>query len=243
MYGLGLFETVRVCRGTAVFFEDHFSRMRKSAAALGLEMKKSMAELLESSRKVISENGLDEGSLKLVLYQAEGFTSVAILARRGLYSPEVFARGFRLKIEEVKQRSSLAAHKTLNYFESITAKRRALAAGYDEPLFVDTEEQVLEGATTNVFIVHLGQVITPPADGRILPGVVRARILNLLGPRGVQQPVAIDQLLAATEVFVTNALLGVMPVSSIDHVKFDITHNPVSREIADALNRSLSSIK
>jgi branched-chain amino acid aminotransferase len=185
--------------------------------------------------KVIASNALAAGSLKVVLFRDEGGVGEIVLARAGLYPKETYARGFRLTVETVSGRSMLAAHKTLNYLENIAAKRRAVVKGCDEPIFADPTGVVLEGATTNVFIVKAGRVFTPQADGRILPGVARGRVLRLLGARAKEESMTLSDLRAADEVFVTNALLGVMPVAQVDGANFDLTKNPVTRELMAAL--------
>ena len=231
MFGHGLFETIKVVGGKLVFFDDHFARLCRSAAVLGLKLASDGAQLRTRCGTVIAANGLVDGNLKVILFQDEGGSGEIVLARAGLYPAAFYERGFRLKTETAGSRGSLAAHKTLNYFENIAAKRRAAAAGFDEPVFVDSAGGVLEGATTNIFVVKSGQVLTPPTDGRILPGVVRGRVLKALGDRGSEGAVSLKQLREADEVFVTNALLGVMPVSQVDEQAFNLEKNPITREL------------
>jgi branched-subunit amino acid aminotransferase/4-amino-4-deoxychorismate lyase len=140
-----------------------------------------------------------------------------------------------LKTEPAGTRGPLAAHKTLNYFENIAAKRRAVAAGFDEPVFVDSAGRLLEGATTNIFSVTGDCVLTPPTDGRILPGVTRRRVLRHLGARAREEPLSLQQLVEADEVFVTNALLGVMPVARVDDRVYTLIKNLVTRDLMSVL--------
>ncbi|THE17159.1 bifunctional aminodeoxychorismate synthase component I/aminodeoxychorismate lyase, partial [Kocuria rosea] len=88
-----------------------------------------------------------------------------------------------------------------------------------DPLLVDADGMLLETGRANVFVVVDGAVLTPPADGRILPGVVRARVLAALRAAGTdvrERPVAWAELVRATEVFVTNSVAGVHPVGAVD---------------------------
>jgi len=230
MFGHGLFETIKIRRGQPRFFGDHNARLARSAEMLGLGGIFSRAELRSHCHGVIAANQLVDGSIKVVLFQDKETTGELILARRGLYPEELYTRGFRLQLRVGQARSGTQyAHKTLNYLHNLTAKREALAAGFDEALFVDENENLLEGATSNVFVVLGRQVVTPPTDGRILPGVARGRVLRLLGKRAAEVPVSLGRLEEATEVFVTNALLDVMPVSRIGERSFDLAKNPVTR--------------
>jgi para-aminobenzoate synthetase component I len=98
------------------------------------------------------------------------------------------------------------------------AARAGLAAG-QQLLITDSDGGVLETDKANVFAVIDGTLRTPPADGRMLPGTTRAAILRAAREDGFPagtQPLTIADLRAATELFVSNAVYGVLPVQSID---------------------------
>lgn len=237
MFGHGLFETIKVLHGQPVFFEDHHARLTRSAGELGLGVVPLSSELCARCAQVIAANHLAEGSLKVILYQDDETTGELVLSREGPYPAELYARGFRLRTLSGQKRSGPQfAHKTLHYLHNTIAKREAVAAGYNEALFVDESAKLLEGATSSIFVVTDGRVLTPPLDGRILPGVIRGRVLQLLGDRVQKTPVSLEQLREAGEVFVTNALLGVMPVARVDGQSFDLAENPVTREAMAMLN-------
>jgi para-aminobenzoate synthetase/4-amino-4-deoxychorismate lyase len=92
---------------------------------------------------------------------------------------------------------------------------------------VDEDGSVLEASRANVFVVENGSVVTPPADGRLLPGVTRARVVELAGVR--EEPIDLDRLHAADEVFLTGSVRGVEPVAGRD--------GPVTRLVAGRLRR------
>ncbi|MCR4525687.1 bifunctional anthranilate synthase component I family protein/class IV aminotransferase [Kocuria rhizophila] len=101
------------------------------------------------------------------------------------------------------------------------ADRRALDAAPGpwspvcDPVLVDEDGTVLETGRANVFVVRGGVVTTPPADGRILPGVMRARVIAALRSAGYEvreRAIALADLAEVSEVFVTNALRGARPV-------------------------------
>src|SRR5690606_17790164 len=93
-------------------------------------------------------------------------------------------------------------------------------AGHD-PLIVDTDGSVLETGRASLFLVRDDGVHTPPLDGRILPGTERARVIERLRASGIgvhQHRLTTADLAEATEVFVTNALRGVVPVRQVPGV-------------------------
>ncbi|AXT86272.1 bifunctional aminodeoxychorismate synthase component I/aminodeoxychorismate lyase [Aeromicrobium sp. A1-2] len=104
------------------------------------------------------------------------------------------------------------------------ADRRALESDSrpDHDLLLLAEDgSILETARASIFVVHDDGVHTPPSDGRILPGTARARVIELLRAAGVpvfQRRLTVVDLSAATEVFVTNSLRGIVPVVACEGV-------------------------
>ena len=237
MFGLGLFETIKILSGRPVFFSDHFERLRRSAGKLGLTFTAAADELRARCEQCLSANGLGEGSLKIVVFQDTDGPGELIATRGKTYLAEHYERGFALKTFPGGQREGkLFSLKTVNYLGNLQAKQAAVAAGCDEALFIDSAGQILEGATSNVFVVKGGEVLTPSLDGRILPGIARSRVLQLL--KNVRECTVPSQLLSgADEVFVTNALLGVMPVTAVDQQRYDLNHNPVTKALMEAYRR------
>ncbi len=241
MFGRGLFETVKVLAGRPLFLGDHLGRLGRSAGPLGLAADPGKIEA--RCRRVISANRLRGGNLKIVLFQDTRGTGELIIARKGHYPEARYARGFRLMtIADERAAGSVAQFKTLNYLANSLARRRAHAAGFDEALFVGAGGRVLEGSGSSVFAVEAGRVLTPPLGRGILPGVARARALGLLGSgRSRATALTLDRLLGADEVFVTNALLGVMPVSRVDGRRYNLRRNPVTRSLQAAYREAESA--
>lgn len=232
LYGHGVFETIKVTSGRPAFLAQHHARLTASARALDLSYAVSLDTLRERLARVITANALADGSAKIVVFaQDSATTGELITTKANAYPPETYARGFRLQTVFTGERTgALSAHKTLNYLANIRAKRAALAAGFDEPLFLTPAGIVIEGATTNIFIVRDGIAHTPSLASGPLPGIARAQVLSLLGPaRARESLLTHDDLRHASEIFVTNALLGVMPVTQIDDHPLAI--GPVTRSL------------
>ncbi|HUS20875.1 MAG TPA: chorismate-binding protein, partial [Aeromicrobium sp.] len=99
-----------------------------------------------------------------------------------------------------------------------SGQRGTVGPDYD-PLLIDTDGCVLESARANVFVVLDDGVHTAPLDGRILPGTARARIIEQLTAAGVpvlQRRLTSDDFARASEVFVSNTLRGVVPITSVE---------------------------
>jgi branched-subunit amino acid aminotransferase/4-amino-4-deoxychorismate lyase len=230
MFGEGLFETVRVQNSRPILFDAHHARLAGSLNSFGAPPPSSHDELLDRCHKVIAANVLVNGGLKIIVFRDTTGWSEMILAREGTYAAERYETGFRLMTVACDLCvGQIHALKSLNYLPNIQAKRMALAAGFDEAVFFDPHLYVLEGATSNIFIVKDRVVSTPPLQSGVLPGVVRACVLQKLGPLAVcERNVALDELLQADEVFVTNALLGIMPVAQVDATAYDLGSNTIT---------------
>jgi branched-subunit amino acid aminotransferase/4-amino-4-deoxychorismate lyase len=236
LYGHGIFETIKVLGGRPAFLAAHHARLTASARALDLPGHVDLPSLRDRLHRVIAANGLVDGSAKVVLFNNGESTSELITTKANPYPAETYSRGFRLKTVFTGERTGvLTAYKTINYLANIRAKRAAQAAGFDEALFITPAGIVIEGATTNVFAVRDGLVFTPPLASGILPGIARAEVLALLGPDRVRETLlTTSDLHHASELFVTNALLGVMPVSLLDDRDFDLARSPVTTTLIPA---------
>jgi branched-subunit amino acid aminotransferase/4-amino-4-deoxychorismate lyase len=112
----------------------------------------------------------------------------------------------------------LAQHKSLNYARRRLAHEQAEELGCQECLSRSPDGSIWEGSRTNLFWVLGSTLETPPRTGPIVPGVMRERVLELAGslfPTVLECPADVERLTGADEVFLTNALRGIMPVESL----------------------------
>jgi branched-subunit amino acid aminotransferase/4-amino-4-deoxychorismate lyase len=233
-FGLGLFETIRILEGRAVFAADHLARLVRSAKLLGFPPPEPPDEFGGRCARLAAANALDDGNLKIIWFSGVGRPEEVMMARSGGYSQEVYRRGFAIRAARcAAERGWMAGLKTTAYAANLLERRAAQAAGFDEALFVGADGTVLEGAATNIFFVERGRLHTPALELRILPGVARARVLGLAAG-GEEGRFPLTRLLDADEVFATNAVLGVMPVSRVDSRVFDLAENRVTRELQAA---------
>jgi branched-subunit amino acid aminotransferase/4-amino-4-deoxychorismate lyase len=236
MAGEGMFETIRVQNSRPVFFESHQARLASSLRSLNDAPFSSRGELHTRCMRVIAANSLVNGSIKIVLFKEAAGWSELILARGPSYTPECYEKGFRLKTFPGDLRvEPLNGFKSLNYLRNLYAKRTAIDEGFDEALFINPADQVLEGAGTNIFIVKDCVISTPSLDAGILPGVMRGIVLRKLAQGVREREVSRAELLEADEVFVTNVLVGIMPVSAVDETTYDLVANVITRSVSGAL--------
>lgn len=233
MYAHGLFETIRALGGRPAFLDRHYERMQQAAQALGLELPASLDEWRERLGRLARANQLAEGSFKVVRFRDVDGVGEFAVSRVSGYTSDRYARGFRLGMAPIPRSGSLHAVKSLAYLENLLARRVALAAGFDEVVFADPAGNLLEGGGTNLFVVVGGEVFTSPAID-LLPGVARAVVVEICGDGAMERALTPEVVGAAEEVFVTNAVMGVMPVAELGGRRFDLGRNAVTRRIAVA---------
>lgn len=238
--GDGVFETIKVLGGRPVFFTDHCARLVHGVRALGLGCAPKPAELRARCHEVLVANATLEGVLQVTVYAARPDASELIVTSGSRYSPADFARGFRLKTaRSVPCNSHFVRLKTIRQRAVYQrARRAAQAAGGDEALLVDPAGIVLEGSVSNFFLVRHGRILTPALTSGILPGIVRAQLLLASGLPPIEESIVPEHFVGdTTEAFLTNSLLGVMPVAWIDGYKYDVGRNPVTRAVIAAYQR------
>jgi branched-chain amino acid aminotransferase len=106
-----------------------------------------------------------------------------------------------------------------NYADCLYAADFARRRGAREALFVDAGGNVLEGATSNLFAVVDGTLVTPPAGDVVLAGILRGRVLRAARDLGLtvrEGEIHRDELWGAEEVFLTNAVIGTLAVASLE---------------------------
>lgn len=231
-YGMGAFETIAVEQGVPMLLPAHLARLRRAADFLGLSV--SMEEIGRKTEELLGNSQAKEGRKVLKITVSE--KNILVNLRENTYTDEDYERGFTAALSPVRRNetSPFTYHKTMNYGDCILEKRRWRARGVDEPIFLNTRGELCEGATTNIFFVEKGEIFTPPVSCGLLPGVMRAHVCAH-GPvrERVLRPEELD---GVEEMFLTNSLLGIMPVQSLDGRQFP------SRSRTEALRRSMGSM-
>ena len=239
-FGLGAFETIAVEAGKPIFLDKHLKRLERAAEFLYLgtlsergitekqilryleeqaqlpESRANFANITQFSESRENFSDITHCALKIMLSKE----NVVFSMRANPYTPERYEKGFVLDISPVKRNetSSLVYHKTMNYGDCILEKRSAAAAGVDERLFLNTKDQICEGTVSNIFFVKQGKLYTPDTRCGLLPGILREYICET---QHVEEVIIYpEDLKEYEECFVTNSLMGIMPVRQIEETSF-----------------------
>jgi para-aminobenzoate synthetase/4-amino-4-deoxychorismate lyase len=229
---LGLFETMLVLDGQPVELDAHMERLAASLKQV------YRAEPPPHMRALTRERarGIGLGRLRLTIIPGdEGLEAEAVAV--AVDAADVFpSRERAARLRSVAFEGGLGAHKWADRSCLDTA---APASPRDLPLLIDADGAVLEASRASIFAVFDGVPLTPPADGRILPGITRERALGLarelgLAPREAE--LHVSALREAEEVFMVGSVRGVEPASALDGVALG-TAEAVGTAIAAGLQR------
>jgi len=228
-YGDGVFETLRAEAGRVFFLGPHLARMRRGLDALGIRAEGAEALAREGLAEVLS--ALPRGTpsvLKAIVTRGAGpqgpapegaFAPTVLVLGREDAAPRPEAMSAIVSSFRRNERSPLARIKSLNYLEMVLARAEAARSGADEAVLLNTSGRVAEASAANVFAVVSGRVVTPGEDEGCLPGIARAKVLELaprLGIEAAETPVSLEELRGASEVFLTNSRIGVVPLRSLE---------------------------
>lgn len=210
--GRGVFETILV-KEKAIFLDEHIERLNKSINALSLGKAINKDDVIS----FINENNIKNKALKIVVTEKN-----LVYATRDIkYKDEDYINGFKVRISEVLRNSTsrVVAFKTLNYLENIIEYELCQSSGFNEAIFFNELGNLCEGCTSNIFIVKNKKIYTPPVKDGLLPGVVRNWVIKNFQVKEAR--ITKEELLNSDEVFLTNSLVGVIKVSSIEDKLFD----------------------
>ena len=251
-FGDSVYEVLRTYGGLAFEPGRHLRRLRASAARLGISVPASDASLLaqvdgllaraaggESYIRIVVSRGLGDCSYNFD--RVQGPTVVMIQKPLPPYPAWHYSDGIKVAAVGVRRNHPRAldpAIKSSNLLNNILAMREAQSRGAEEPVLLNQEGFVAEGASTNVFLARGGKVFTPPLSAGILAGITREVVLELLPGLHIpfrEEPLRLDDLLGADEAFMTSTTREVVPVKQVDETPIgDGRPGPLTRRAMEA---------
>lgn len=233
LYGDSVFETLRTYQGRVFAVQQHLERLRHSAELVHIEVGANDRDLVDELERGVALAKNEESYLRLMVTRGSGDLSLApdailtptrvlIVAplrplERSAYEIGVSAVTYRTR-RAVDATDAVGA-KIGNYLVAVLAMRVARQAGANEALVVNADGRIIEGATSNVFVVRGGRLTTPPETAGILAGITRALLLELAKDQGFRvefESPSIEQTYAADEVMLTSSIREIVPVISVD---------------------------
>lgn len=229
-YGYGLFETMKLVDGKVFFLKEHMKRFRKSCDELNIEFHLDNYIISKYIEDLIQNNCIKSGGVKL-LYTKD--KNLVISTRKNNYTEDKYQKGFKICFSSKlkNQYSKLTYIKSINYLENVLAKDEACERGYNEAIFLNTHDKISEGTYTNLFFIKNNTIYTPNISCGLLPGIMREKVISLIGKLDLNLEIGYfskEDLVKADEIFLTNSLMEIMPVGTLENIKFDLKQNSVT---------------
>lgn len=250
MYGDGLFETMRVVNGKPFRMAQHLERMTRGADFLKIKPPFTPKELEKFAAQLIEQNQMPDAILRVTLTRGPGKRGykpnddsqptivMTLHAAPVLENPvewSLVTSSFRIPAAD-----PLSSFKTTSKILNVMARAEAAEKGADEALLINTNGEVAETASGNLFWVYDEQICTTPTGRGVLPGITRAIVLEICQVLGLQtnkRVIKPEALRNSQGLFVTQSAFGIVPIASFDGEP--VVPSPLVDQISSAYNDML----
>ena len=238
LYGDGVFETLKIVNNKILFFEDHYFRLMASMRIVRMEIPMSftMEYLEEQILKLVEVMAIrDSARVRFNVFRNEG----------GFYLPTDNSISFVIqatKLENIKYKfpksqfevdlykdfivpkQLLSTLKTTNKITHVTASIFAKENQLDSSLLINETKNVIEAANGNLFMLMGNSLITPPISEGCLNGIMRKQIMAIAKQMDlvevVEAVISPFDLQKADELFITNVIIGIQPITKYRKKEF-----------------------
>ncbi|MCX5696716.1 MAG: aminotransferase class IV [Candidatus Omnitrophica bacterium] len=223
--GLGLFETMRAYQGKIVYLDAHLKRITLSSRLLRLRSLYSLKELRNLIRQAVKSGGFDDAYVRLTITKSFSGTDTLLIVKEHVpLSANIYLQGFSLCLHELARNPVFlpAQVKTTSRIFFELAYQQAREKGFDEALILDDQGYISEASRSNIFLIRGSEIFTPGLDCGCLDGITRRVIFDLAAKFKIAMytgKLVIQDLLDADEAFLTNSLIGVMPLARLERKK------------------------
>ncbi|WP_367773897.1 aminotransferase class IV [Flavobacterium sp. WC2421] len=256
LFGDAVFETVKIVNSKILFLEDHYFRLMASMRVVRMEipMNFTMEYFEEQILSLASTNSvLNSSRARITVYRNDGgfylpqtneisFLIHTTSIESALYSFEKTNYEVDLYKDFYVTKQLLSSIKTTNRMLNTTASIYAHENGLDNCLLLNDTKNVVEAIQGNLFMVVGDKLITPPVSEGCLNGVMRKQILELAkkitGLVVVEEVISPFELQKADELFITNVIKGIQPITKYRKKDFVVNHSKV---LLQKLNEIVSS--
>lgn len=254
LYGDAVFETVKIVDGKILFLEDHYFRLMSSMRVVRMEipMNFTMEYLEEQMVSLAKANDcVNSSRVRITVFRNDGgyylphTNDVSFLIHVNSIASKLYS--FEKAIYEVDlfkdfyiTKQLLSSIKTTNRMLNITASIYAQENGLDNCLLLNDTKNVVEAIQGNIFMVVGNKLITPPVSEGCLNGVMRKQVLSLAKKINslevVEEIISPFDLQKADELFVTNIIKGIQPITKYRKKEFnDFIANELLVKLNDAI--------
>lgn len=225
IFGDGVYEVIPAFGRTPFRLDAHLCRLDRSLGAIGMRPVLAAADWAEIFARLLSMN---EGEDQTLYVQITRGVAPRVHAPPPNLTPTVFVMSSPLARQNLEQAVSAVTHedfrwqrcdiKSISLLGNVLLRQFALEAGAHEAILL-RDGCVTEGASSNVFVVHDGQLYTPPHSHSMLPGVTRDLLVEVLADTDDavrEAPITEQMLRAAEEIWLSSSGRELAPVGTLD---------------------------
>ncbi|MGF1485352.1 MAG: branched-chain-amino-acid transaminase [Opitutales bacterium] len=258
LYGDGVFEGIRLYKGTVFKLDQHLERLEQSAKAILLNMPWPRAEIAEAVCESCRQNNLTDGYIRLIVSRGVGYLGlspknctqpqlIVIADQIQLYPKEYYTEGLKVITAPTRRVSPAALPpmiKSLNYLNNILGKIEAVELGFQEAIMLNEQGFVAECTGDNVFIVRKGKVFTPPNYAGSLVGITQETVYVVARELGIEVEVTNltrFDIWTADECFLTGTAAELIPVVEVDARAIGAgTPGPITRQMLEKFHERVT---
>lgn len=221
--GLGIFETMRFCNNNTVYFNRHLERMKKSAKMLGLTVPYSSAEIKHLVAEALKQCKAKDIRVRLTLWSYKGKSELTITANRYQPpAPEKYKQGYSACVSSLKQSENFfpARLKLISRSLYELSYQQAKDKNFDEAIILNNRGHICEASRNNIFFIKDKSLFTPSLECSCLPGISRQAVFDIAAKNSIpvyEGKFIVADLENADAAFLTNSLIGVMPLAKIEN--------------------------
>ena len=255
LYGAGIFETMRSYNGVVFSLKDHLDRLFFSAKKLSINNAYDKKFITDAIYKLLKANKLTDARLRLTLTggpmsepeEKRRATLLITATKIQPYPPEYYKNGVLAVLCPFRQNPTepIYRHKTINYFSRMLGLQFAHQRRAAEALWFTVDNRLAEGCISNVFLVKDSVLYTPPIKTPVLAGVARKTVCQIAIKNSiklVEKDLSIDDVLGADEIFLTNVIMQIMPVSGVEkHTVGDGKVGPMVKKLQKCFDELIKS--
>lgn len=245
-YGDGLFETMLFHQGVIALWPQHLSRLQLGCAALGLKIDEK--QLLKDLKNLTSDLKADSYIIKLIV--SRGAAGRGLISDKSIPSSCLFL-AYDFDVSSIKNNAekklktcetrlivnaTLGGIKHLNRLVYVLASQE-LDQTFAEGIMLNDQSEMIECMMHNLFFVKDDILYTAPIQNCGVAGIKRQQVLDKAKTLGIKtnvQAIPLSDLQLMDECFITNAIVGVQSVASIDHVTF--SNNAMTLQLQKNIN-------
>jgi branched-chain amino acid aminotransferase len=263
LFGDSVYETIALVDQRLLFLPEHLNRLARSAEGIFLEIP-LRTQVEAAIRETIAAAAEKDARIRVIVTRGVGSIDIdpatagmpgliVIVQPLGAPTAEMLESGVAVALVEASRTAHTGADpavKSGNYLGSVLAiaKARRRFPGVNEAIVCSSNGSVAEGATSNVFVVETGSLKTPALDIGILEGVTRGKVLEIARVAGIETRevsfLAPKSLQSADEVFLTSAVRGILPVTSVDGQQVgEGRPGPVTQHLLGLYQRLTSKVR